>query len=67
LAAPIREKGIVVIINAKDIIMEIRTINVMAGMGNITVIGITTGVTNKISSIAYIGLGSNVVKNTKMI
>jgi hypothetical protein len=47
--------------------MEIRTINVMAGMGNITVIGITTGVTNKISSIAYIGLGSNVVKNTKMI
>jgi len=46
---------------------EIQTIDVMVGMGNITVIGITTGVTNKISSIAYIGLGSNVVKNTEMI
>jgi hypothetical protein len=33
-------------------------------MGSITVIGITTGITNKIFSI---GLGSNVVKNFAMI
>jgi hypothetical protein len=49
------KKEAIVTISAKDIIMEIRAINVMAGMGSITVIGITTGITNKIFSI---GLGS---------
>ena len=60
----IGERGALGIINAKNITMEIGAINMMAGMGNIKVIGITTGITNKTFSI---GLGSNVVKNFAMI
>jgi hypothetical protein len=50
-----------VVAGTTDIIMEIGESNVMVVMGMIMVI------TNKTSYMAYIGLGSNVVKNTAMI